>query len=462
MDAADLLGTLVETTLAASAAVLLALILRRPLRRAFGSTIAYALWLLVPAAMIAVLLPAAQLPSVAELGAGHAGTFQAFAPAQADAIGGYAWWLLAFWISGAVMMACRLASQQRAFCRRMGKLRWLGGNISQAEGSAGLPAVIGVVRPRIVLPGDFHSRYSHAEQRLMQAHETMHLRSGDPHLNALNAVLRCVFWFNPLMHMASRHFRHDQELACDQRVIARHPDARRVYGEAMLKTQLAAQPLPLGCHWGYSHPLKERIAMLKQPVPSSSRWCVGSAVLVALLVSSGVAAWAAQPPVELAGAVVSAGAPPPPPPVPPAPPEAPPAPAAPVFSAHPAAPSPPPPRPARPPAPPAPAAAPAPTVDASSMRTEPPRYPGEALASRISGEVVLLIDIDATGTPTNVVVEQSEPAGVFDQASVDAALKWRFAPAVEDGQPVAGRLRVPVEFKAPKTAQAPASPGSNS
>lgn len=95
------------------------------------------------------------------------------------------------------------------------------------------------------------------------------------------------------------------------------------------------------------------------------------------------------------------------------------------------------------------------------MRTEAPRYPDEALAHRISGKVVLLIDIDATGAPTKVVVEQSEPAGVFDQASVDAALKWRFTPAVEDGKPVAGRLRVPVDFKAPKITQAPASPGSN-
>lgn len=466
MDVADLVGTLFETTLAGSVAVLLALALRGPLRRAFGSTIAYAVWLLVPAAIIAVMLPAAQVPVVAEVLVSHGGQIQAIAPVRTDTAVPYSHWLAALWLIGAVAMAGRLAWQQRMFCRRMGKLRWLGEGVSQAEGSAGLPAVIGLFHPLIVLPADFHSRYTPTERRLMQAHETMHVRSGDPHFNAVTALLRCVFWFNPLLHLASRHFRHDQELSCDQRVIALHPHARRDYGEAMLKTQLAAQPLPLGCHWGYSHPLKERIAMLKQPVPSSSRWWAGSAVLVALLVSSGVAVWAAQPPVEVAGGVASAAPPPPPPPAPPAPPapsEAPPAPPAPAFStdsAAPPPPPPPPPRPANPPAPPAPPAAP--TVDASSMRTEAPAYPGEALANRISGKVVLLIDIDPTGTPTNVVVEQSDPAGVFDQASVDAAKKWRFAPAVENGKPVAGRLRVPVEFKAPDTAQAPASPGNNS
>ncbi|MDQ3510196.1 MAG: M56 family metallopeptidase, partial [Pseudomonadota bacterium] len=313
MDAADLVATLLETTIAGSAAVLLALALRRPLRRAFGSTIAYALWLLVPAAIIAVMLPATQVPAVAEVLVGQGAQVLASTPVRADAAVAYAPWLAALWMLGVVVMTGRLAWQQRTFCRRMGKLRWLGGGISQAEGSAGLPAVIGWFQPLIVLPADFHSRYTPAQCRLMQAHETMHLRSGDPHFNALTALLRCVFWFNPVLHMASRHFRHDQELACDQRVIARHPYARRDYGEAMLKTQLAAQPLPVGCHWGYSHPLKERIAMLKQPVPSSSRWWVGSAVLVALLVSSGVAAWAAQPPVEVAGAVGSAAPTPPPP-----------------------------------------------------------------------------------------------------------------------------------------------------
>ena len=93
------------------------------------------------------------------------------------------------------------------------------------------------------------------------------------------------------------------------------------------------------------------------------------------------------------------------------------------------------------------------------MRTEAPRYPREALANRISGKVVLAIDVDAQGMPLAVEVEQSEPAGVFDQAAIDAAMKWRFAPERKDGKPVAGRVRVPIEFKAPAVAKAPASPG---
>ena len=76
-----------------------------------------------------------------------------------------------------------------------------------------------------------------------------------------------------------------------------------------------------------------------------------------------------------------------------------------------------------------------------------PAYPKAALAQHISGKVVLLVDVDAQGNATNVVVDQSEPAGVFDQASVDAARKWKFQPAVKDGKPVAGRISVPVQFE---------------
>lgn len=63
MTVADLFPILCETTTAGSAAILLMLALRRPLRRAFGAGIAYAAWALVPLAMLAVLLPAAQLPT---------------------------------------------------------------------------------------------------------------------------------------------------------------------------------------------------------------------------------------------------------------------------------------------------------------------------------------------------------------------------------------------------------------
>ena len=58
MNSTDLLRLLLETTLAGSAAVLLVLALRVPVRRWLGASAAYLLWLAVPAAWLAVTMDA--------------------------------------------------------------------------------------------------------------------------------------------------------------------------------------------------------------------------------------------------------------------------------------------------------------------------------------------------------------------------------------------------------------------
>lgn len=104
-----------------------------------------------------------------------------------------------------------------------------------------------------------------------------------------------MFWFNPLLHVAVRRFRHDQELACDADVLARHPNARRAYADAMLKTQLAVPGLPVGCHWQSSQSLKERILMLKKPQPGALRRRGGIVAVAVVLAASSYGVWALQP-----------------------------------------------------------------------------------------------------------------------------------------------------------------------
>ena len=111
------------------------------------------------------------------------------------------------------------------------------------------------------------------------------------------ALARCVNWFNPLVHLAVQTLRIDQELACDAQVVAAHPTARRSYAEAMLKTQLAARPLPLGCYWPAqsAHPLAERIALLSRKTPGRGRRRVGAAAVAVLGLAGAWSAWAARP-----------------------------------------------------------------------------------------------------------------------------------------------------------------------
>lgn len=302
---AILLG-LLKVNLAAGAAVLAVLAVRRIVRMRFGARAGYALWLAPLAAAAAVLVPHPQLAtpmspivlSAETAAVGAVDAFVAQAPASAKAGPDVGALLLTAWLAGALGVGALLLRRQARFTRAMGRLTPSGGprEFRAASPDVG-PAVVGVFRPRIVAPADFEARFAPAERDLILAHERAHLARGDASVNALASALQCVAWFNPLVHVAARLLRMDQELACDAAVIGRFPAARRAYAELLLKTQIATQPPPLGCHWpaGADHPLKERIAMLKSPLPAASRRAAGLAVAVLAALGAGGLAWAAQP-----------------------------------------------------------------------------------------------------------------------------------------------------------------------
>ena len=425
---AELLRFLAESSVAGSAALLLVLALRKPVRGALGAGAAYALWWLPAVTLVAVLLPTPVRVVELQPVAAAAGVSAMQAPQRGTDVP----WrslLLAGWGCGALLAACLQLLRQRRFQRELGPLRALPGGLWQAAAAAGLPAVIGVLRPRIVLPNDFERRYSARERALILRHERTHIRRGDLHGNALAALLACVYWFNPLLHYALRRYRHDQELACDARVIARHPAQRRRYAEAMFKTLLDPQPLPVGCHWPAVHPIKERIAMLKKPSPR--RWQSLASVLLAATLSSltGYAAWAAQPAravaehasgkpaTKTAAVAAQAGA-----------------------AAKPAKGS----RPA--------------TLPDAVKQAGRPRYPASAAEAGVSGRVVLIVDVAADGRVADVRVESSQPQGVFDQNSLAAVQQWKFVPALENCKVVPSRVRVPIDFE-PDAKRAPAQDG---
>jgi TonB family protein len=286
---------LTETTLASSVAVLLVLALRHPVRHAFGSGAAYGLWATVPLMLLAVLLPAAIEPMLPVLGLAPP-MVEAVASGPADRPNGTdaSMWLPWVWGAGVLAMLVALVRQQRRFLAGLGPLRQRPDGYHQSLATQGLPAVVGLW-PRIVLPGDFDQRYSALERELVLAHEREHLRRGDLPACLLAVLVRSLFWFNPLVHLAARRFRQDQELACDTGVLRRFPDRRRSYASAMLKTQLADQPLPFGCHWSGSHPIKERLAMLTRPSPSFPRRLGGLIAVSMLALGAATLAWATQP-----------------------------------------------------------------------------------------------------------------------------------------------------------------------
>lgn len=90
---------------------------------------------------------------------------------------------------------------------------------------------------------------------------------------------------------------------------------------------------------------------------------------------------------------------------------------------------------------------------------QPPVYPPAALDEHLSARVSLLLQVDANGTVQDVHVEQVSLSermgkreerfrGYFAKASREAAMAWTFEMGeIIGGEPVAARLRVPVDFE---------------
>lgn len=275
----DILAALLRVNLVLALGVIVVLALRSPVRRLFGPEIAYGLWAVAPVAALASILPARVDDGAPEI--------HALAAALADvSLSG----LLA-WAAGVALVMAGLARAQMRF------------NRAAARGRAG-PAVVGVIAPRVLMPAD-DGTYSADERALIRAHEREHVARCDPRAGALAAVLQALCWFNPLVHLGAHLMRLDQELACDAAVLRRRPRDRALYARTLLKTQLAAQPLPFGCYWPSrtQHPLEVRIGALRTAPRLDG--LMGSCLVSLSILGAAFAAWHFQPPAPRPGPLVA-------------------------------------------------------------------------------------------------------------------------------------------------------------
>ena len=281
MASPEVLALLVRLTLAATLALAIVFLLRRPMRRAFGLNAAYAVWTLVPALMLASAfsrvapqgtgVPMPVMPLQAPMPT--AGLVEAAAPTDVASV------LLGAWSIGLVLwLSMRVVAQWR-WRRHIGALRHVGNGTAYGASDPSLPAAVGWPRALVVLPADFDVRFSENERALVLEHERRHIARGDLHAQMIAEMIRALLWFHPLIHWAAARFRHDQELACDADVIAGRPADSATYARALAGAAGLRLP-PVATAWGFSHPLNERLAMLRHqrhahaaPHPhASGRW----------------------------------------------------------------------------------------------------------------------------------------------------------------------------------------------
>lgn len=75
-----------------------------------------------------------------------------------------------------------------------------------------------------------------------------------------------------------------------------------------------------------------------------------------------------------------------------------------------------------------------------------PVYPKEAKEQGIEGTVYIKLLVNEKGVVEKAVIEQSD-AEIFNKVSIDAAMKWKFKPAMKQGLPVSTWVMLPFRFK---------------
>jgi protein TonB len=80
------------------------------------------------------------------------------------------------------------------------------------------------------------------------------------------------------------------------------------------------------------------------------------------------------------------------------------------------------------------------------FHNRPPEFPDEAAMNGEHGTVILVIHITPAGTASGVDVTRSSGFVLLDRAAREAVLRWRFLPAVKDGQPVASDMTMGFVF----------------
>ncbi|WP_164081348.1 M56 family metallopeptidase [Stenotrophomonas maltophilia] len=389
----ELLDGLWQASLWLAVGVVVLAVLRPLLVRLGGVALAYRSWWLLPLLLLALMLP---LPQVALLEQVPTLPLKVV-PGAVEGMAGqslpWAGLLLLAWMMGAVLCLLRDLRAQRRFERGMGQLCARADGSWQASADPGLPALVGLWRPRIVVGPDFDQQFTAQEQGLILQHERSHRRNGDHWANGALLMARAVFWFHPLLPWAARRFLRDQELACDARTIAPQPALRGLYASTLLKAQLVHPVAPAVCHWRSQPVLKERIAMLKQSKRKALPWVSGQVLVVGLCLGMGAVAWASQGGAAAdgqTGAAMDRG------------------------------------------------------IEVDKMT--PPSYPKSAFEQRQVGVVNLRVEVDAKGHPTDVQVLSATNPGVFDAVSIAAARSWTYRPAIKNGKPVAGAVKIPITY----------------
>jgi beta-lactamase regulating signal transducer with metallopeptidase domain len=189
---------------------------------------------------------------------------------------------------------CAVMLERLASCRSLLHLR-AEPQLLEVAG-CGSPMLIGIFRPAIVVPAETRRRLNASEQAMVFGHELAHIRRGDLLWALAAALVRCVFFFHPLVWLSERRLKMAQEIAADELAIARQDHDPIRYGRllvSVLSKLGSSRMIPttsLGTA-GPIHSLQRRLSAMRFYGQVSRRVVAMSAVLLGAVVLLGLTPW---------------------------------------------------------------------------------------------------------------------------------------------------------------------------
>ncbi len=225
-------------------------------------------------------------------------------------------WIVVAWLAGVVILSIRLASGwlvtrrlssvgtrpvppacREALARLVVRLRVTRPVRVLESAVVQVPAVIGWLRPVVLLPASALTGLTPLQLDALLAHELAHVRRYDYLVNLLQSAIETLLFYHPAVWWVSRRVRDEREHCCDDVAVAACGDAH-FYATALLGMERLRNPMPALSMAAAGGSLVERVRRLMTPVPAEifPRGLAGAlAVMLALVLAAGGSLVAGSP-----------------------------------------------------------------------------------------------------------------------------------------------------------------------
>ncbi len=216
-------------------------------------------------------------------------------------------WLVVAWVVGVVLLSIRLAhgwitarrlrtlgtypteqSLQHVLSRLAARMRVTRPVQLLESLLVDVPAVLGWLRPVILVPTSALTGLTPQQLEVLLAHELAHVRRYDYLVNVAQCVIETLLFYHPAVWWVSRRVREEREHCCDDLVVQVCVD-RHLYASALVNMERLRSATPRLALAATGGALLSRVRRLLLPTPARveffPRWAAAAAGVVAVTIA---------------------------------------------------------------------------------------------------------------------------------------------------------------------------------